>query len=95
MTQPNSTILHGFIDNLRQKTILLGALLVLATLLLYGPVTHHEFLTLDDHPYVTKNIHVSTGLNLGNVVGLLPVFTRRTGIRSRGFRTWRIVNCLD
>ena len=74
MTQPNSTILHGFIDNLRQKTILLGALLVLATLLLYGPVTHHEFLTLDDHPYVTKNIHVSTGLNLGNVVWAFTSF---------------------
>jgi len=74
MTEPNSTILHGFIDNLRQKPILLGALLVLATLLLYGPVTHHEFLTLDDRPYVTKNIHVSTGLNLGNVVWAFSSF---------------------
>ena len=36
------------IGDLRQKPILLGALLVLATLLLYGPVTHHEFLVLDD-----------------------------------------------
>ena len=74
MTEPNSTILHGFIDNLRQKPILLGALLVLATLLLYGPVTHHEFLTLDDRPYVTKNIHVSTGLNLGNVAWAFTSF---------------------
>ncbi|HKN70992.1 MAG TPA: tetratricopeptide repeat protein, partial [Terriglobales bacterium] len=45
-----------------------------ATLLLYGPVTHHEFLTLDDRPYVTKNIHVSTGLNLGNVVWAFTSF---------------------
>src|SRR5208282_2036126 len=74
MTRPSSTILQGFIDNLRQKPILLGALLVLATLLLYGPVTHHEFLTLDDRPYVTKNIHVSTGLNLGNVVWAFTSF---------------------
>ena len=44
MTQASSIMLVGFIDNLRQKPILLGALLVLATLLLYGPVTHHEFL---------------------------------------------------
>ncbi len=74
MTRPSSTILQGFIDNLRQKPILLGALLVLATLLLYGPVTHHEFLTLDDSGYVTKNIHVSTGLNLGNVVWAFTSF---------------------
>jgi len=58
---------------LRQKPILLGALLVLATLLLYGPVTHHEFVW-DDSAYVTKNIHVSTGLNLGNVVWAFTSF---------------------
>jgi hypothetical protein len=57
------------IGDLRQRPILLGALLVLATLVLYGTVTHHEFLDyFDDDFYVTKNIHVSTGLNLGNVV---------------------------
>jgi hypothetical protein len=54
------------IADLRQKPILLGALIVLATLLLYGRVAHHEFV-FDDSVYVTKNIHVSTGLNLGNV----------------------------
>ena len=58
---------------MRQKPILLSALLVLATLLLYGPVTHHEFVW-DDSAYVTKNIHVSTGLNLGNVVGAFTSF---------------------
>src|SRR5208282_2262641 len=31
-------------------------------------------LTLDDRPYVTKNIHVSTGLNLGNVVWAFTSF---------------------
>ena len=60
--------------NLRQKPILLGALLVLATLLLYGPVVHHQFLVFDDDPYVTKNIHVSTGLNRGNVVWAFTSF---------------------
>ncbi len=59
--------------DLRQKPILLGALLVLATLLLYGRVTHHEFVW-DDSAYVTKNIHVSTGLNLGNVVWAFTSF---------------------
>ena len=60
--------------DLRQKPILLGALLVLVTLLLYGPVTHHEFLLFDDSQYVTRNSHVSTGLNLGNVVWAFTTF---------------------
>jgi len=61
--------------DLRQKPMLLGALLVLATLLLYGPVTHYKFLDyLDDDAYVTKNIHVSTGLTLGNVVWAFTSF---------------------
>ncbi len=63
-----------WIGDLRQKPILLGALLVLATLLLYGPVTRHEFLTFDDDVYVTRNIHVSSGLNLGNVVWAFTSF---------------------
>ncbi len=62
------------IADLSQRPILLGALLVLATLLLYGPVTHHEFLLFDDSQYVTRNIHVSTGLNLGNVAWAFTTF---------------------
>jgi hypothetical protein len=62
------------IGDLRQKPLLLGALLALATLLLYGPVRHHEFLEFDDSPYVTKNVHVSTGLNLGNVAWAFTTF---------------------
>jgi len=64
----SASLFEGWTVELRQKPIVLGALLVLATLLLYGGVTHHEFLAFDDESYVTKNIHVSTGLNLGNVV---------------------------
>jgi hypothetical protein len=60
--------------DLRQKPILLGAMLVLATLLLYGRVAHHEFLAFDDSPYVTKNIHVNSGLNPGNVVWAFTAF---------------------
>ncbi|MGP0097127.1 MAG: tetratricopeptide repeat protein [Terriglobales bacterium] len=63
-----------WINELRQKPILLGALLVLATLLLYGKVTHHEFLEFDDRAYVTKNIHVSPGLSLSNVVWAFTSF---------------------
>ena len=56
------------IGDLLQEPILLGALLVLLTVLLYGQVVHHEFLDLDDGPYVTENVHVSTGLTRDNVV---------------------------
>ena len=74
VTYVSASPFERLIGNLRQKPILLGALLVLATLLLYGPVTHHEFLVFDDDAYVTKNIHVSTGLNLGNVVWAFTSF---------------------
>ncbi len=60
--------------NLSQRPVLLGALLVLATLLLYGQATHHEFLLFDDSQYVTRNVHVSTGLNLGNVAWAFTTF---------------------
>ncbi|MGA7079568.1 MAG: tetratricopeptide repeat protein [Terriglobales bacterium] len=54
--------------------MLLGALLVFATMLLYSCVRHHEFLDFDDSQYVTKNIHVSTGLKLDNVVWAFTTF---------------------
>jgi protein O-mannosyl-transferase len=60
--------------DLRQKPILLGAMLVFATMLLYGPVEHHEFLNFDDGAYVTKNIHVSTGVSLANVAWAFTSF---------------------
>jgi protein O-mannosyl-transferase len=56
------------VASLRQRPILLGSLLVLGTLLLYGRVAHDQFLVFDDNPYVVKNVHVSTGLDFGNVV---------------------------
>lgn len=70
----NAPSFERLIGDLRQKPVMLGALLVLATLLLYGRVTHHEFLDFDDGPYVTKNVHVSTGLNRGNVVWAFTSF---------------------
>jgi len=72
-THASASPFERLIGDLRQKPILLGALLVLATLLLYGPVTHHEFVW-DDSLYITKNIHVSKGLNLGNVVWAFTSF---------------------
>lgn len=68
MIQASSTILHRLIDDLRRNPVLLCALLVFATLLLYRGVVHHAFIRFDDEPYVIKNIHVNTGLKLDNVV---------------------------
>ena len=62
------------IGDLREKPIVLGALLVLATLLLYAPVAHHEFLRFDDIAYVADNVHVNTGLNLSNIVWAFTSF---------------------
>ena len=47
---------------------------MLATLLLYCRVAHYQFLIFDDQPYVTRNIHVNTGLNLGNAVWAFTAF---------------------
>jgi len=58
--------LERFAAEIRQRPILPGALLVLATFALYWQVGRHEFLVFDDQPYVTNNIHVNTGLNLQN-----------------------------
>lgn len=70
----SATPFERWIGDLRQKPVLPAVLLVLATLLLYGRIAHHEFLAFDDSPYVTRNIHVNTGLNLGNVVWAFTAF---------------------
>ncbi len=41
--------------------------LALGTLFLYWPVTHHEFVILDDNLYVTANPHVQAGLSWAGV----------------------------
>ncbi len=42
--------------------LLLGLLLLVATVTLYFPVNHHPFLNYDDDEYVTENVHVKEGL---------------------------------
>jgi tetratricopeptide (TPR) repeat protein len=46
---------------------LLAALLALATVALYWPATHHDFINFDDPDYVTANVHVQNGLTPGNI----------------------------
>jgi hypothetical protein len=69
-----SNQVEQFVGGLRRKPMLLGALLVFSTLLLYSAVRHYEFLDFDDSQYVIKNIHVSTGWKLGNVAWAFTTF---------------------
>ncbi|MGA8150319.1 MAG: tetratricopeptide repeat protein [Terriglobales bacterium] len=52
----------GFFSSPEQRNVVLGLLLVLATLALYNPVIHHPFVNYDDDRYVTDNAHVRAGL---------------------------------
>jgi hypothetical protein len=42
--------------------------LALVTLILYWPVTGHQFINLDDAPYITHNPHVQSGLTWRAIV---------------------------
>lgn len=58
----------GFLQTLQMyKVPLLAALLIVATLLLYGQAANHQFLNYDDDQYVTDNPHVISGLSVNNV----------------------------
>ncbi len=62
------------IERLHRQPELLGAVLIIATFLLYGQVWNHEFLAFDDASYVTNNPHVNTGYSLENVVWAFTTF---------------------
>lgn len=47
----------------RQRNLVLGLLLIVATLALYNPVSQHPFVNYDDDRYVTDNFHVRPGLH--------------------------------
>jgi len=53
---------------------LLALLLALATLVVYLPVTSHEFVTYDDEAYITGNDMVQQGLTLAGVVWAFTTF---------------------
>jgi tetratricopeptide (TPR) repeat protein len=50
-----------------KRNLVLGLLLVVATLALYNPVAHHPFVNFDDDRYVTDNTHVRAGLHWDTV----------------------------
>jgi Tfp pilus assembly protein PilF len=47
----------------QREAFILGALLALATIALYFPVSHHPFVNYDDLAYVVNNPHVASGLS--------------------------------
>ncbi len=50
-----------------RQTLLLGALLVVATIALYSRVNRFPFVNYDDGDYVTNNIHIQNGLDWDTV----------------------------
>jgi Flp pilus assembly protein TadD len=51
----------------RRRVILICTLLSVATLAAYWPVLHHEFVNIDDLPYLVQNPHVHSGLSWENI----------------------------
>src|SRR5262249_9688501 len=52
----------------------LSALLLIGTLLLYGPMSRYEFINYDDQLYVTENYVVQHGLTLNGVKWAFTTF---------------------
>jgi protein O-mannosyl-transferase len=51
----------------QRQTLILGLLLVVTSLALYNPVSHHPFVNYDDDRYVGDNIHVKAPLHWDTV----------------------------
>ena len=53
----------GILASYKTRPWIWAVVLVLATVALYYPVSHHPFVNYDDDAYVTENAHVQSGLN--------------------------------
>lgn len=62
---PKATVITARDD--RRETVILAAILFLATLLAYAHVVKHDFVSFDDPIYVTQNGHVRSGLSPDNI----------------------------
>jgi Flp pilus assembly protein TadD len=62
---PTSTVRKPARD---RQTVILAALLIAATLLVYAQVWRFGFMTVDDHAYVTANPHVQAGITRASLV---------------------------
>jgi Flp pilus assembly protein TadD len=61
--QPDAARAEAPPSSARRSSILIGGALVLAVLGAFGRTLHHDFVNLDDGPYVLDNPWVNTGLN--------------------------------
>jgi hypothetical protein len=50
-----------------KRSLVLGLLLVLATIVVYNPVIRNSFINIDDNGYLTENTHVHQGLTLSTL----------------------------
>ena len=57
----------GVLSSYKSRSWILALVLVVATIALYYPVSHHPFVNYDDDAYVTENAHVQSGLNWDTV----------------------------
>lgn len=57
-----------------KRNLILCLLLVLLTLAVYNPVSHHPFVNYDDNLYITQNSHVRAGLSWSSVVWAFTTF---------------------
>ena len=65
--QPPSAVGPGWLHWFEKHTWALGLLLTCATVALYYPVQHHQFVDYDDAAYVTENLHVQSPLDRDTV----------------------------
>jgi protein O-mannosyl-transferase len=62
------------------RTVLLGFLLIMATVAVYSPVRSHPFFNLDDGLYVVDNVHVHNGLDRTTVKWAFTTFNMQNWI---------------
>ena len=66
---------------MKGKEIILALILVAATWAVYWQVKDHEFVSFDDHDYITENWVVQKGLSKESVVWPSPPHSPPTGTR--------------
>ena len=57
-----------------KRNLVICLLLVLVTLVVYNPVSHHPFVNYDDNLYITQNPHVRAGLSWDSIVWAFTTF---------------------
>jgi tetratricopeptide (TPR) repeat protein len=71
---PRPTATSSLFASPEKRNLVLGLLLVVATLALYNPVSHHAFVNYDDDRYVTENSHVRSGLRWDTIQWAFTTF---------------------